>query len=398
MASPGSVLIVVQNLPVPLDRRVWLEAKALREMGFRVSVISPKGQNRDTASYELLEGIHVYRYRMPVNAEGVLGYLAEFVLAWVATFWLSLRVWFRHGVNVLHVCNPPETYWLLGLFYKALGARFVFDHHDLSPEMYSAKYGGRKGLLYKVLIWMERATYRVADLVIEVNESHRQVALTRGRVAPEKVWVVRSGPDFERLKVLPEEPELKAGKPYLVCYLGEMCPQDGVDYLLRAIKSYQEELGRQDARFVLMGGGPALEELKRYKAELGLDGSVVFTGRVSDQDLCRYLSTADLCVDPDPWSEWADKSTMNKVMEYMAFGKPIVAFDLKEGRYSAQEAAIYVRPNDERQFAQKMAELLDDPARRRRMGAFGARRVREKLAWDHSKRVLKEAYRWLLRQ
>jgi len=363
-----------------------------------VSVISPKGQNRDTASYELLEGIHVYRYRMPVNAEGVLGYLAEFVLAWVTTFWLSLRVWFRHGVNVLHVCNPPETYWLLGLFYKALGARFVFDHHDLSPEMYSAKYGGRKGLLYKVLIWLERATYRVADLVIEVNESHRQVALTRGRVAPEKVWVVRSGPDFERLKVLPEEPELKAGKPYLVCYLGEMCPQDGVDYLLRAIKSYQEELGRQDARFVLMGGGPALEELKRYKAELGLDGSVVFTGRVSDQDLCRYLSTADLCVDPDPWSEWADKSTMNKVMEYMAFGKPIVAFDLKEGRYSAQEAAIYVRPNDERQFAQKMAELLDDPARRRRMGAFGARRVREKLAWDHSKRVLKEAYRWLLRQ
>ncbi len=393
MASRGEphVLIIVQNLPVPLDRRVWLEAKALREVGFEVSVISPKGRRSD-ASHEVLQGVHIYRYWLPVSGRGAIGYLLEFVYAWLATFLLSLRASARRWVNIVHACNPPETFFLLGLFYKLFGSRFVFDHHDLSPEMFAAKYGRKGGALYSLLLLLERATYRTADLVIEVNESQARIARTRGRVRPERIRVVRSGPDFERLRLLPEEPELRAGKKYLVCYLGEMCPQDGVDYLLRAIRHYRNALGRDDARFVLMGGGPALEELKSLKEKLQLDGAVEFTGRVSDHDLCRYLSTADLCVDPDPWSEWADKSTMNKIMEYMAFGKPIVAFDLTEARVSAGQAARFVRPNDEAEFAKAMAELLDDPDRRRQMGEYGLRRVRERLAWDYSKRILQEAY------
>ncbi len=394
MASPGSVLIIVQNLPVPFDRRVWLEAKTLVEAGYQVTVISPKGRHgKFRAGYEQLEGIHVYRYSPPPEANGTLGYLFEFIYCWLMVAWLSLRISRRHGFDVIHACNPPETYFALARLYKLVGKRFIFDHHDLSPEMYLAKGGRRDGLLYRGLLWLERQTFRTADVVITTNESHKRIAMQRGGVPAERIFIVRTGPDFERLQLRPAEPELKAGYPYLACYLGEMCPQDGVENILHSARLLRDELGRDDVRFILMGGGPSLEELKRMKGELGLNGMVEFTGRVSDNDLCRILSSADVCLDPDPYTEWSDQSTMNKIMEYMAFGKPVVAFDLRENRYSAQDAAVYAQANDVREFTGLLNQLLDDEAKRQEMGEYGLQRVRGELAWDFSKPHLWAAYR-----
>jgi glycosyltransferase involved in cell wall biosynthesis len=397
VASPGKVLIIVQNLPVPLDRRVWLEATTLKTAGYEVSVICPKGtRGKFQAGHEILEGVHIYRYPAPPEANNALGYLFEFAYCWLMTAALSLRVWLTRGFDVIQACNPPETYFLLACPYKLIGKKFIFDHHDLSPEMYVAKEGKKGGLLYCLLLLLERLTFKTADLVLTTNESHRQIAIKRGCVSAEQVFIVRSGPDLERLQILPPEPGLKQGRPYLGCYLGEMCPQDGVDYLLRAIQYLVEEIGRRDVTVVLMGGGPAVRDLRRLCHDLGLDEWVTFTGRVSDADVCRYLSTADVCFDPDPYTEWANQSTMNKIMEYMAFGKPTVAFDLKEGRFSAQEAAVYACPNDIEEFARLIDELLDNESRRQAMGHLGHRRVESTLSWQHSAPVLLEAYARLL--
>ncbi len=347
MGNTGKVLIIVQNLPVPFDRRVWLEATSLNHAGYQVSVICPKGKKgKYQAGHEVLENVHIYRYPPAPEARGTLSYLFEFVYCWLMTSLISIRVWLSRGFDIIHACNPPETFFLLGLFYKLFGKRFIFDHHDLSPEMYLAKGGNRDGYLYKGLLWLERQTFKSADVIITTNQSHKKIAMRRGGVPEDKIFIVRSGPDLHRLQVLDPEVSLKGGFSYLACYLGEMCPQDGIDYLLRAIQVITRDMQRVDVKFVLMGGGPSLEELQQLNSKLGLDLKVVFTGRVSDDDLCRYLSTADICLDPDPYTEWADQSTMNKIMEYMAFGKAIVAFDLKEHRFSAQNAAVYAPPND----------------------------------------------------
>jgi len=393
VASLGKILIIVQNLPVPLDRRVWLEATTLQAAGYAVSVICPKGKHgKFQAGREVLEDVHIYRYPAPPEAGGVLGYLIEFAYCWLMTAFLSLRVWFARGFDVIQACNPPETFFLLALPYKLIGKKFIFDHHDLSPEMYVAKGGKKGGVLYRLLLLLERFTFKTANLVLTTNESHKRIAIERGGVPDNRIYIVRSGPDLERLNRLPPEPELKQGCLYLGCYLGEMCPQDGVDYLLHAIKYLIEDIGRRDTTFVLMGGGPALTDLCQLSHELDLDDWVFFTGRVSDHDLCRYLSTADVCFDPDPYTQWADQSTMNKMMEYMAFGKPIVAFDLKEGRFSAQEAAVYARPNDIQEFARLIDELLDDEPRRQVIGELGRQRVENTLSWQHSAPVLLRAY------
>lgn len=393
MASLGKILIIVQNLPVPFDRRVWLEATTLKAAGYQVSVICPKGQHgKFQAGHEVLDDVHIYRYPAPPEANGVLGYFFEFVYCWLMTAILSFRVWFTHGIDAIQACNPPETFFLLALFYKLFRKEFIFDHHDLSPEMYVAKGGRKGGALYRLLLLMERCTFKTANIVLTTNESHKRIAVERGKVSTERIFIVRSGPDLERLQVLPADQALKQGRRYLGCYLGEMCPQDGVDHLLYAIKHLVEEIGRNDTTLVLMGGGPALVGLRQLSHDLGLDDWVTMTGRVSDKDLCRYLSTADICFDPDPYTEWADQSTMNKIMEYMAFSKPIVAFDLKEGRFSAQDAAVYARPNDVKEFAQLIDNLLDDEPRRQTMGRFGRHRVETALSWEHSAQVLLQAY------
>lgn len=397
MASAGRLLIIVQNLPVPFDRRVWLEATTLNSAGYDVSVISPTGKDgKFTKKREVIEGIHIFRYPAPIEARGILGYLLEFTYCWLMTTLLTVYVWVTRGFDVIHACNPPETYFLLAIPFRWVGVKFVFDHHDLSPEMYLAKGGRKNSIFYRGLIWLERCTFKFSDLVITTNQSHKEIALKRGGVREDRIYIVRSGPDFARLKLFPPEVGLKDGHQYLACYLGEMCPQDGVDYLLKAVHIIIDELDRKDTLFVLMGGGSALNDLRLLASQLGIDGFVRFTGRVSDEDLCRYLSTADICLDPDPYTEWSDQSTMNKIVEYMAFGKPIVAFDLKENRFSAQDSAVYATPNDVIEYARKIVDLLDDEERRRYMGETALRRVKEELSWEYSKPFLKAAYEKVL--
>lgn len=386
------VLIVVQNLPVPFDRRVWLEATTLARAGYAVSVICPKMKGFN-ASHETLEGVEIHRYPLPFDAQGVVGFVAEFAWCFVMTAWLSLRVAvFGRGFDVLHVCNPPETYWLLGLFWRLFGKVFLFDHHDLSPEMYAAKFGRDDGILLRMLLFLERMTFRVAQVVVTTNESHKAVALSRGGKAPEDVYVVRSGPDLSRFRLYERSPEWSHGKPFLLAYLGEICKQDGVDHLVRAMRILRDELGRRDVHCVLMGGGPHQPQIARYAEEIGVTDCCTFMGRVSDEDLCRVLSSADIGIDPDPKNPWSDRSTMNKVVEYMFFGLPVLAYDLHETRVSAGEAGYYVSANDERALAVGIAQLLDDATARQRMGEIGRQRVRTALAWAYSVPPLMAAY------
>jgi len=394
VVSAGKVLIIVQNLPVPFDRRVWMEATTLRSAGYQVSVICPKGnKGKFKRSYEFLEGVHIYRYPAPPAAKGIVGYIFEFGYCWFMTMLLTLRVWLTQGFDIIHACNPPETYFALAAIYRLMGKKFIFDHHDLSPEMYVAKGGRKGGFLYRALLGLERLTFKTADVVITTNHSHKEIAIKRGAVSPDRIFIVRSGPDLERLRPVRPEPQLKNGHRYMVCYLGEMCPQDGVDYLLRSAHHILEDLGREDVQFTFIGGGPAMPDMATLAEDMGLlKNHVAFTGRVSDADLCRYLSSADVCVDPDPYTEWSNQSTMNKIVEYMAFGQPIVAFDLRENRYSAQDAAVFVEPNDEQKMALTILDLLDDPERRSAMGTYGQTRVRQHLSWKHSIPHLLKAY------
>lgn len=395
MASAGNgrrVLIIVQNLPVPFDRRVWLEATSLTEAGYSVSVICPKAKGYNT-SFETLEGVDIYRYDLPIDAQGALGFVMEFAWCFIRSFMKSVRVAVSgRGFDIIHACNPPETFWLLGWFWRIFGKRFLFDHHDLSPEMYAAKFEREGGLMYRGLLFLERMTFKTADVVITTNESHKKIAQDRGGMAADDVYVVRSGPDVSRFKVYDPDPSWKNGKPFAIVYLGEMCKQDGVDHLVRAVKILRDDLGRNDVQAVFVGGGPEQPLLKEYADEQGVGDICTFTGRVSDEDLCRILSSADVAVDPDPKTDWSDKSTMNKIMEYMFFGLPIVSYDLTEHRVSAQDAAIYAESNSEAALAQEVAKLLDDPETRTRMSEYGSNRVREKLVWQHSVPPLLTAY------
>ncbi len=396
-AYAGKVLIIVQNLPVPFDRRVWLESKTLQKHGYKVSVICPKSAEFNS-NYERLEGISIYRYALPLNADGLIGYVFEFIYAWLATAMLSIKVHFKEGFNVIHACNPPDTYFLLALIYKLFGKKFIFDHHDLSPEMYLAKFQNPSRMLYHLLIILEKLTMRAADVVITTNQSYKKYAVERGRMKEGNVHVVRTGPDLSRLKVVKPQPALKRNKKYLICYLGEMCPQDGVDYLLKAADILINRLERKDVAFTLIGGGPAVPQLVKMSKALDLQDHVRFTGRIPDEELNLYLSTADVCVDPDPLTLWSNHSTMNKVMEYMVFSKPIVAFDLMETRNTCRTAAFYAKPNDVVEFAHYLYLLLDYPQLRRQMGASGQRRVLSFLAWRHSTHHLLSAYQQIFNQ
>ena len=391
--KPRSVLILVENLPCPFDRRVWQEAGALRDAGYAVSIICPTGKGCEK-KHEVIEDIHLWRYPLPREGAGPLGYLIEYGAALLFTFLLSLKVLLKRGFDVVHACNPPDLLFLIGGFYKLFGKRFVFDHHDASPELYEAKFG-RRGALWRVLLWLEKLTFRTADVSIATNHSYRRIAIERGGMAPEKVFVVRSGPSLERLKTAPPVEALKKGRRYLVGYVGVMGRQEGIEYLLRAAAHLVRVLGRNDVHFGLVGGGTSLEEMKRLAKHLGIGEHVTFTGRVSDSALLAMLNTADVCVNPDVANEMNDISTMNKVMEYMALGKPMVQFDLTEGRFSAQQASLYARRNDPVDFAAKIAQLLDDPAQRAAMGAFGRRRIQAELEWRYEAPKLLAAYELL---
>jgi glycosyltransferase involved in cell wall biosynthesis len=335
---------------------------------------------------------------LPVEAYGAVGYILEFAWCFMMATLLSARIHlFGRGFDVIHSCNPPETYWLLALAWRLGGKRFLFDHHDLSPEMYEAKYQRQGGMLYRGLLWLEKMTFATAHTTIATNESYKDIACQRGRVGPERVFVVRSGPDTQRFRLMAPRPELKQGRRFICSYLGKMCEQDGVDYLIRTIKILTEDRARDDILFIFMGGGPAQPAIVQYAQELGVSKHCHFTGYIPDEEISRYLSTTDVAVDPDPKTIWSDKSTMNKIMEYMFFGCPIVAFDLKENRVSAQDSAVFVTPNSEVEMADCVETLLADEERRQKMGEAGKKRVRADLLWENSVPHLLDAYTHVFR-
>jgi len=391
-ASPGKwrVLIIVENLPCPFDRRVWQEALALRAAGHTVSIICPKGRGYEQG-YELLEGVHIHRHPLPVEADSAVGYGLEYALALLMEFGLALRIAVTRGFDVIHACNPPDTIFLIGRFFKLFGKRFIFDHHDINPELYEAKFA-RRDVWYRLLCHLERWTFATADVSIATNESYRRIAIERGGMDPAKVFVVRSGADLRRVRVLPPRAQLRRGKKHLVGYVGVIGKQEGLDLLLQAVAYMRRELQRSDVQFVIVGDGTEVAALRELSRTLAVDDCVEFTGRVPDAALWEIMSTADVCVNPDRANDMNDKSTMNKILEYMALGKPIVQFDLTEGRFSAAEASLYARPNDPADLARKLCELLDDPERRARMGAIGRSRVEAGLAWHHQIPRLLEAY------
>ncbi|KDN19669.1 glycosyltransferase family 4 protein [Amycolatopsis rifamycinica] len=385
----GKALILVENLSVPFDRRVWQESTTLRDAGWEVHVICPQGTKRDTEAEAVVDGVHIHRYPLKAATGGPAGYLQEYGTA----LWHTLRLARKVGpVDVVHACNPPDLLYLVAKVLKRQGAKFVFDQHDLCPELYLSRFDRGQDLLYRGVCALERATYRAADVVISTNESYQQVARIRGGKKPEDVFVVRSAPVVERFHEVPAEPELKKGKPHLLAYLGVMGPQDGVDYALRALAKLRDEIGRTDWHAVFVGSGDAFDDMVALSAKLGLANQVEFTGRISDEDLVRYLSTADVCLSPDPLNPLNDVSTMNKVMEYMAMSKPIVSFELREARVSAGDAAVYAPANDESAFAKLVAQLLDDPEERVRMGKLGQARVAGPLSWENSAKNLLAAY------
>ncbi|MBL8267695.1 glycosyltransferase family 4 protein [Steroidobacter sp.] len=390
VARRRRVLIIVENLPLPFDRRVWQEARTLHAHGYQVSIICPKGKGYEK-SFEELDGVAIYRHSMPFEASGALGYALEYSWALAAEFALSLKIFFTRGFDVIHGCNPPDMIFLIGGFYKLFGKKFLFDHHDINPELYEAKFQ-RRDVFYKLMLALERWTFRTADVCVATNESYRKIAIERGGRQPSKVFVVRSGPDLRRLKQLPPQPELKQGRKYLVGYVGVMGRQEGIDGLLAAAHHIVHDMGRSDVHFGLVGGGTELEAMKKLAQELQVADYVTFTGRVPDAELLAMLNTADVCVNPDVANEMNDKSTMNKIMEYMALGKPIVQYDLTEGRVSAQQASLYAKRNDPIDMARQIVALLDDEPRRKQMGEWGRERVKDALAWEHEVPRLLAAY------
>ena len=375
---------------------------SLRSPGLGGGAITAQGRLRGVGDlspwsvrespFELIDGIEIYRHPLPIQAKGKLAYLAEYSSALFWEFAYSLKVFWRSGFDVIHACNPPDLIFLIGAFYKYLfGKKFVFDHHDLNPELFEAKFGHR-GLIWKTLVFLERMTFRVADISIATNLSYARVAVQRGKMRPDRVFVVRSGPNLARVRELAPDNTWRNGRSHLVAYVGVIGEQEGIDLLLEAVRHITSTRQRTDVQFVIMGAGPNLETLKQACAQMRLSEFVTFTGRVDDTTLFKVLSTADVCVNPDRPNAMNDMSTMNKIMEYMALGKPIVQFDLAEGRVSAQSASLYARKTDTADFGDKILELIDDPNRRREMGMYGRQRVRDELSWEHEEPKLIAAY------
>lgn len=392
MVKTHRVLMLVENIPAPLDRRVWPEANVLRDNGYQVSIISPKGATDHRESYTCIDNIHIYRYHLPVIEQKYISHIVEYSVALLMTFWLSLKVLFRHGFDAIHAANPPDIFFIIGLFYRLLGKKFIFDQHDLTPELFQVIFKKRAKLMYRVMRFLEMCSYKVADLVITTNESQKRFAIERGHCRPDRVFVVRNGPNMKQWKAVQPDPQLKAGRPFLLGYVGVMGVQDGVEYTIYALRELVYEQSRRDISLVLLGDGSNLCVLRTLASELQLDAYINFTGWVSDEEVVRYLSTVDIGLVPDPQNGLNEFSTMLKTMDYMASGKPVVAFDLEETRFTAQEAALYARPNLIEDFADKIEMLLADEKLQLKMGQFGRRRLEEELSWEHTSKNLICAY------
>jgi glycosyltransferase involved in cell wall biosynthesis len=395
--TPGGVLIIVENLPVPFDRRVWQEAKALKEAGYGVAVICPKGKGQ-TSSYEDIGGIHIYRHSLPNEAsDSAAGFLLEYASA---IFWqlrLSAKVFRRHGFDVIHACNPPDLIFLTALIYKLLfRKKFLFDHHDVVPEMFEVKFE-RRGFFYKALLFCERMTFLSADASIATNETFKRIAIERGRMSPQRVWVVKSYPDLNAFRRVPPDPALRNGRAHLVGYVGIMNAQDRVDLLLLAMQYIVRRRHREDIHCLLVGDGPEYENLVRLTEEMGLASFITFAGYLTGAPLLRHLSSLDVGAIPDPPNPYNDKISLNKVFEYMALGIPFVQYDLAESRSQAGAAAVIAEDPTPEGLGEAIIRLIDDPERRAEMAAIGASRAREEFHWEAEKSRLLEAYAVLMR-
>lgn len=386
------ILIIVENLPVPFDRRVWQEANTLKDEGAKVSIICPKMKGY-TASYEVIDGIEIYRHSLPIEARGAVGYLLEYSVALFWEFILSWKIYFKKRFHVIQGCNPPDLIFLVALWFRILGVKYVFDHHDINPELYIAKFN-RRGFFYKLMVLSERLTFATAEFSIATNESYKEIAIRRGKMAEENVQVIRSGPKLDRLKLLPPDNQFFKGRKYLVGYVGVIGEQEGIDLLLESVKIIVSM--RDDIQFAIVGGGSDLEKMKQLSEKLKLIKYVDFYGRVPDDLLIAILNSADICVNPDKPTEMNNLSTMNKIMEYMALKKPVVQYDLKEGRFSSQDASLYARCGDPNDFAIKIMQLIDDQELRGKMGALGYDRVINELSWDFEKEKLVRFYKRIL--
>jgi glycosyltransferase involved in cell wall biosynthesis len=386
--------VLSQNNSVPSDRRVWNEITALRTAGYQVVAICPQGVGRDEELFDQRHGVDIHRYTQTSAEGGALGYVREYAQALWRIHRLVRQVSRERGFDVVHACNPPDLLLFAALPLKRRGARFIFDHHDLAPELYLARFGRDQDLFYRLSRLAEAASFRLADVALATNASYRRIAIERGGKRPEDVFIVRSAPVLSEFRPMAPDPSLKRGRPHLLTFIGDIAPQDGVDHALRALAVLRR--GRQDWHAVFAGEGEALEETRRLAGELGVDGSVEFPGWLLDRELRRLLSTADICLVPDPKTPLSDASTLVKIAEYLCMSRPVVAYDLVESRVTAGDAAIYAKPNDPESFAGAIDRLLDDPERRRRMGAIGRERVEQGLAWEHSARELLAAYEHVL--
>lgn len=393
-ATAGKVLMLMESRPGCRDGRLRNESEALIEAGYHVSVISPRPPHGTV--YKAPDGLHQYQFPPPPEGKGVFGFALEYTYALLAMFVLTLVVWVREGFDVVHAHNPPDMLALIAAFYKPFGKRFVFDHRDLAPEMYDAR-GGASRLLRDLLVGFEKLSCRLADLIIVPNESYKAMDVQRGRTPAGRIVVVREGPDLHKVRLVEPDPELRQRAHTILGYVGTMGPQDGVDYLLRALSHLVHDLDRRDVFCVLIGAGEMVPELEALTRELHLEQYVWITGWLTVEALMPLLSATDICVAPDPSNPYTDRSTIVKMAEYMALSKPIVAFDLPEHRVTAQGAAIYVRPNDEFEFARQIDRLMDSPEQRAEMGRIGRLRVEAELSWAHQARRLLAAYASLLR-
>ena len=391
----GSVLMLIENAPFPFDRRMRHFAEALRGAGYNVSVICPRGKEFDQDGYEEIDGIRVYRYPPFFQASGKLGYFLEYGWALLCLAAFSLLVWMRDGFDIIHCANPPDLLFLVASPFRVFGKKVVYDQHDLCPELYESKFE-RQGAVYRTLLFFERQSYRTADLVISTNQSYRDIARQRGDVGDERSAIIRNGVDISRFHRGIPRPELKRRFPYMAVYLGVMGKQDGVDRVVHAAHHVVHTFGRRDVLFAMIGKGECWHELQRLSIELKVSEYITFLGHVSDEVLLDYLSTADLCLAPDPPDRMNQLSTMTKIMEYMACQRPIVSFDLLETRRSAGDAALYVDNEDTKMFAHAVLVLLDDSARREIMGEIGLKRSIELVGLDRSRKALLEAYARLL--
>lgn len=381
-------MILVQNLPVPFDRRVWQEACALRDAGYAVSVVCPSDDSHPAGEFEL-EGVAVSRYRAPAEARFLWQYPKEYSLSLVRMFGCLMRIAIRRRPSVIQVCNPPDILFVLALPFKAVGVKLVFDHHDLTPELAEAKGVSRRSLTYRVTRLAERLTYVAADVVIATNQSYADVALTRGGKQSRDVFIVRSSPDLVRFEGAQLDSDLKRGKSVLVAYVGVLGSQENLPFLLDVAEAIAQD--RPDFMFMVAGGGPELDSLRAQVTQRELEKTVEFLGRVPQATLNSLLATADICVNVDAPNELNNLSTMNKIVEYMAFSKPIVQFDLKEGRYSAGESSLYV-DYDVESFATALVALADAPEERERLGELGRRRLDSQLSWSAQVEALTSAY------